>query len=201
MINILMNQKPGLTERALIAKGSLNLACNVSEDFFSLPLTKVDNTLKSCQGICDAFSYLLDNIFIRFGTNLYRQIVPMDTNCAPLVADLFLKCYERDFMDSLNQENQNYIFEVFNSTSMYFDDLYNIDNTYFEGMANQIYPPQQQLNKANTTDTEDYCAISRTFTTVTLFNCFVCDLTSQETAIVRTCRDVDTIAWHVYKTQ
>ena len=39
-------------------------------------------------------------IFIRFGSKLYRQIVgiPMDTNCAPLVADLFLFCYGRDFM-------------------------------------------------------------------------------------------------------
>ena len=36
--------------------------------------------------------YLLDNIFIRFGTKLYRQIIgiPMGTNCAPLVADVFL---------------------------------------------------------------------------------------------------------------
>ena len=47
-----------------------------------------------------AQSFLLDNIYIRFGTKLYRQIVgiPMGTNCAPLVADLFLFCYERDFM-------------------------------------------------------------------------------------------------------
>ena len=36
--------------------------------------------------------YLLDNIFIRFGTKLYRHTIgiPMGTNCAPLVADLFL---------------------------------------------------------------------------------------------------------------
>ena len=42
----------------------------------------------------------LDNIYIRFGTKLYRQIVciPMGTNCAPPVADLLLFCYERDFM-------------------------------------------------------------------------------------------------------
>ena len=46
----------------------------------------------SCQNVCDALSFLMDNIYIRFGTNLYRQIVviPMGTNCAPLVADLFL---------------------------------------------------------------------------------------------------------------
>ena len=47
-----------------------------------------------------ALTYLLDNIFVRFGTKLCRQIVgiPMGTNCAPLKADLFLFSYERDFM-------------------------------------------------------------------------------------------------------
>ena len=33
------------------------------------------------------------------------------------------------------------------------DDLLNIDNPYFEGMVNRIYPPELQLNKANTSDT------------------------------------------------
>ena len=56
--------------------------------------------------MCDALHYLLDNIFIRFGSKLYRQIVaiPMGTYCAPLVADLFLFCYERDFMLSLSEK-------------------------------------------------------------------------------------------------
>ena len=58
--------------------------------------------------MCEALIYLLDNIFIRFGTKLYIQIVgiPMGTNCAPLVADLFLFCYERDFMTSLSDVKQ-----------------------------------------------------------------------------------------------
>ena len=40
----------------------------------------------SCQNVCDTLTFLLDNIFIRFGTKLYRQVVgiPMGTNCAPL---------------------------------------------------------------------------------------------------------------------
>ena len=47
---------------------------------------------------------MLDNILIRFGTKLYTQVVgiPTGTHCAPLVADLFLFCYERDFMMSLS---------------------------------------------------------------------------------------------------
>ena len=52
--------------------------------------------------MCAALHYLLDTIFIRLGYKLYRPIVgiPMGTYCAPLVADLFLFCYERDFMVS-----------------------------------------------------------------------------------------------------
>ena len=78
----------------------------------------------------------------------------MGTNCAPLVADLFLFCYERDFMLSLSDNNQIDINEAFNSTSRYLDDLIHIDNPYFEQMVEQIYPFELQLNKANSSDTE-----------------------------------------------
>ena len=72
----------------------------------------------------------------------------------PSRSDLFLYCYERDFIDSLNHNNQADVIEAFNSTSRYLDDLLNIDNPYFKGMVKQIYPPELQLNKANNTDTE-----------------------------------------------
>ena len=87
---------------------------------------------------------------------LYRQIVgiPMGTNCAPPVADLFLFCYERDCMKDLSSDYQAVVIKTFNSTSRYLDDLLNIGNPYFEGMVNQLYPPELQLNKANTSDTE-----------------------------------------------
>ena len=63
----------------------------------------------------------------------------MGPNCAPLVADLFLLCYERGFMLSLSDNNQTDIIEAFNSTSRYLVDLLNIDNPYFEQMVGQIY--------------------------------------------------------------
>ena len=50
----------------------------------------------------------------------------MGTNCASLVADLFLFCYERDFMLSLSEDNQSEVIEAFNSTSRYLDDLLTI---------------------------------------------------------------------------
>ena len=78
----------------------------------------------------------------------------MGTNCAPLVADLFLFCYERDFLMSLSDENQADVIDAFNTTSRYLDDILNINNVYFGNMVSQIYPSELQLNKANTSDTE-----------------------------------------------
>ena len=47
----------------------------------------------------------------------------MGTNCAPLVADLFLFCYERDFMMSLSDDKQADVIDAFNTTSRYLDDI------------------------------------------------------------------------------
>ena len=104
----------------------------------------------------NALAFLLDNIFIRFGTKLYRQVVgiPMGTNCAPLVTDLFLFCYERDFMMALSDDDQADIIDAFNTTSRYLNDICNINSVYFDTMGSQIYPSELQLNKANTSDTE-----------------------------------------------
>ena len=52
-----------------------------------------------CRMVCQALTLLLDNIYIRFGTNLFRQIVgiPLETDYAALVSGLISFCYERDF--------------------------------------------------------------------------------------------------------
>ena len=145
-----------MIERIFYKKeGKLYLACNVNTAFFTSTDHYRGYHLWSCQNVSDALSFLLDNIYIRFGTKLYRQIVGilLGTNCAPLVADLFLFCYERDFMKDHFSDNQADVIKEFNSTSRYLDDLLNIDNPYFEGMVNQIYPSELQLNKANTSDT------------------------------------------------
>ena len=78
----------------------------------------------------------------------------MGTNCAPLVADLFLFCYERDSMLSLSEGTQSDVIEAFNSTSRYLDDLLNIDNIFFDSMVNRIYPSELQRNKTNVSDAE-----------------------------------------------
>ena len=131
------------------------VACNYRRAFFTDDITSKGYTFWTETMFCDALSFLLDNIFVRFGNTTYRQVIgiPMGTNCAPLVADLFLFCYEMDFMRSLDPTSQSHIIEAFNDTSRYLDDILNIDNPYFETFVPSIYPSELTLNKANASDT------------------------------------------------
>ena len=46
----------------------------------------------TADNICKIIEFLIDNIFVHFGGLLFRHVIgiPMGTNCAPLLADLFL---------------------------------------------------------------------------------------------------------------
>ena len=114
-----------LIERTFQREGSPYLACNDRNDFFTSE-EPIKYLAWSCQNVCDALTFLLDKTFIRFGTKLYIQVVgiPMGTNCAPLVADLFLFCYERDFMMSLSDDTLADVIDAFNTISRYFDHIF-----------------------------------------------------------------------------
>lgn len=68
----------------------------------------------------------------------------MGINCAPLIPDIFLFGYEKDFWISLSGDTQADVLEDVNSASIYLDDLLNIDSPYFEEMVSQINPPELQ---------------------------------------------------------
>ena len=81
--NIIKYKLIDLIEGTFKRKGSPYLACNDRNAFFTLEKPKKDHAW-SCQNVCEALTFPLDNIFIRFGTKLYRQVVgiPMGTNRA-----------------------------------------------------------------------------------------------------------------------
>ena len=155
MLALPIHELIDLIERTFQREGSSYLACNDRNAFFTLEKPKKYHAWSS-QNVCDGLTFLLDNIFIRFGTKLYRQVIgiPMSTNCAPLVAHLFMFCYERDFMMSLSDDKQADVIDAFNTTSRYLNDILNINNVYFDDMVGQIYPSELQLNKVNTSDTK-----------------------------------------------
>ena len=118
--NLIKEKLLDLIERIFYKnEGKLYLACNDKKAFFTSADHNRGYHLWSCQNVCDALSFLLDNIYIKFGTKLYGQIVgiPMGSNCGPLVADLFLFCYERDFMKNFSIDKQADVIKAFNLTS------------------------------------------------------------------------------------
>ena len=76
------------------------------------------------------------------------------TKCAQLIADLFLFCYEKDFMSNLHKSKQYDLVDMFYDTPRYLDDIFTIDNPEFEKHIPDMYPTDLQLNKANTSDKE-----------------------------------------------
>jgi len=87
-------------------------------------------------------------MYVRFEDAAYRQVIgiPMSTSCAPLVADVFLYCYERDIMLNLKSDTQSDIIKAFNNTSRYFDDIFNIDNPCFLYIVS-VYIPKRVRSK------------------------------------------------------
>ena len=64
----------------------------------------------------------------------------MGTICTPIVADLVLFCYVKDYMWSLSGNNQSDAIEAFNSISRHLDDLLTIDNPHFKQKVSQYIP-------------------------------------------------------------
>ena len=87
--NLLKYKLVDLIERIFQRECSLYIACNDRSAFFTSDAVRNYN-LWSCQKVYEALTFLLDNIYIRSGSKLYRQIegIPMSTSCAPLVANL-----------------------------------------------------------------------------------------------------------------
>ena len=54
--------------------------------------------------------FLIDNIYVKVGNHLFWQCIciPMGTNCAPLMANLFLYSYEVEFLRSMKKSNKNW---------------------------------------------------------------------------------------------
>ena len=68
--------------------------------------------------------FLVDNIYVRFGGQLFQMVgIPVGTNCAPLLADLFLYSYENEFLDKLIKEGKRKLARKFNLSYRYIDDL------------------------------------------------------------------------------
>jgi hypothetical protein len=85
--------------------------------------------------------FLIDNIFVSFGGILFQQVVgiPMGTNCAPLLADLFLYSYESEFLQKFVKDKKIHEARAFNFTYRYIDDVLYINNCKHHMQEKLVY--------------------------------------------------------------
>ena len=76
----------------------------------------------------------------------------MGTNCAPLLADLFLYSYEADLIQGLLKKNENNLARSFNFTFRYIDDVLSLNNSRFGDFVVPIYPIEFEIKDTADTD-------------------------------------------------
>ena len=105
--------------------------------------------------IVNMLEFLVDNIFVVFGGKVFQQIVgiPMGTNCAPLLADIFLYSYEAEFIQSLLSTGKKKIASQFNFTYRNIDDVLSINYPDFENYLGQMYPAELEIKDTTESNT------------------------------------------------
>ena len=151
----LKNQLHDLLERVFHTKGKSFIATNSFRTFWTNDRTSMRYTYFSCRELCLAIDFLIDNIYVRFGSSVFRQVIgiPMGTNSAPLLADLFLHTFEYDFMVKTMKSDITKAIQ-FSNTFRYIDYLFSINNVDFGNYISAIYPPELQLTDTSTSSTE-----------------------------------------------
>ena len=94
----------------------------------------------------------MDNIYVRFGGQLFGQMVgiPIGTNCAELLADLFLCYYENEVLDKLIKEGKRKLAGKFNLSYRYTDDLISFNNKRLKAFISDIYPKELTISETST---------------------------------------------------
>ena len=69
----------------------------------------------------------------------------MDTNCAPLLADIFLYSYDAKFIQFLHSTERKRLAAQFSFTYINIDDVLSINNPDFEDYLGQMYPPELEI--------------------------------------------------------
>ena len=101
-----------------------------------------------CEEFIELIDWLIDNIYITFGDKCFRQIIgiPMGTDCAPFLANLFLYSYEYKWIDEQRKQKKVHVLKLFKCCSRYIDDLLTINNyNLMKKKMSEIYPPELKL--------------------------------------------------------
>jgi hypothetical protein len=117
---------------------------------------KTKNSYKiSKDELINHINFLIDNIYIDVGGHVFRQKIgiPMGTDCAPFLANLFLYALEFKFLENLTKHDI-FLARKFSHSFRYIDDLLMFNNgKLMDIYKNRIYPKELVLNKENKKET------------------------------------------------
>ena len=71
----------------------------------------------------------------------------MGTNCAPLLADLFLYSYEAEFIQNLVKQKEVSVAKAFNLTFRYIANVISLNNSRFSDYLSMIYLPELEIKE------------------------------------------------------
>ena len=102
--------------------------------------------------LVEAVEYIIDNSYIKFEDCIYKQIIgiPMGTNCAPLLANIYLHVYEREYILMLVNKGQTDVAQKLCNVFRFQDDCIAInDDEVFKKHYAGIYPAEMILKPTN----------------------------------------------------
>ena len=109
----------------------------------------------SVEQLVEMLTHLVDNTFVSFAGKLWQQIVgiPMGTNCAGFIANLYCFTYELDFLKRVVSEGRWELARQLQNCTRYIDDLFNLGIPDFDSLRylpEGIYPKDiLELNVAD----------------------------------------------------
>ena len=143
----LKNNMKELIDEAFSVRGAQYISCNSRGKCCWSNERKYDINVDKSQ-LIDMINYLVDNIYVSVGYKIFRQRIgiPMGTDCAPLLANLYLFRLEYKFMKKLLKTNMSKA-RLFSNTFRYIDNLLTLNNPSFGNVIGDIYPPELVLKE------------------------------------------------------
>ena len=89
-----------------------------------------------------AVNYIIEHSYVNFHDRIFRQIVgiPMGTNCAPFIANIYLHIYEYEYLLKLIQQGELNTAKLLSKTFRYQDDCIAVnDDGVFSQHFSQMY--------------------------------------------------------------
>ena len=145
--NLLKSRITALTHNPFKRRNGSNRYTHIKitsgKGYFIDTINPGGDNLYTADQICRMVEFLIDDIFVKFGGCLFRQVIgiPMGTNCALLLADHFLYSYESEFLDNTIRGGHRKLARTFNLCYRYIDDLIASTTRSLGIMSKRFAPP------------------------------------------------------------